>query len=51
MFVWVFLFSFGGGVVIYPMLCGENSVGSLEGYFSYFREGLIFLSEFFLGYD
>lgn len=39
----------GGG--IYPMLCGENNIGLLEGFFNYFREFFLLLFGFFLGYD
>ena len=45
----VLLLVLGGG--IYPMFCGENNVGLLEGFFNYFRECFVFLFEFFPGYD
>jgi hypothetical protein len=36
---------------IYSLLCGENSICMLEGFFNYSRECLVYLFEFFLGHD
>ena len=35
----VLILVLGGGT--YPMLCKENNVGLLEGFFNYFREVLL----------
>ena len=36
---------------IYSLLCGENNICMLEGFFNYSRQWLVYLFEFFFGHD